>query len=73
MLEATQLYLKDNTNKVFFKDLIGDWLKFDISNTQKYDLSMAAGWTLFANTYNAAKKGSSGLKDITKLFRRYAA
>lgn len=73
MLETTQEYTKNHIDKVFYPDLIQDWLKFDVTNTQKYDLSMAAGWTLFADRYGAAKKGTSGLKDITKLFKKHAA
>lgn len=73
MLEIMQEYFKEHIDKQFFPDLIQDLLKFEIANTQKYDLSMAAGWTLFADHYNVAAKGSTGLKDVTKLFRRYAA
>jgi len=73
MLEQMQGYFKDHIDKCYFPDLIQDLLKFEIADTQKYDLSMAAGWTLFANSYTVAKKGTSGLKDITKLFKRYAA
>ncbi|WP_407522672.1 hypothetical protein PDL71_15455 [Lacibacter sp. MH-610] len=73
MLEIMQEFFKEHIDKQFFPDLIQDLLKFEIANTQKYDLSMAAGWTLFADHYNVAAKGSTGLKDVTKLFRRYAA
>lgn len=73
MLETTQEYTKYQIDKVFFPDLIHDWLKFDINHTEPSDLSMAAGWTLFADRYSAAKKGTTGLKDITKLFKQYAA
>lgn len=74
MLETMQEYFKEHINKQFFPDLLHDLLKFEIANTQKYDLSMAAGWTLFADANSIARKGSStGLKDVQKLFKRYAA
>lgn len=37
-----------NCEKIPFQDLIEDLLEFDIKNTQKFDLSMAALWTEMA-------------------------
>ena len=43
---TTDDYVYKYSILVPFVELIQDWLKFDLENTEKYDASMAAGWTL---------------------------
>jgi len=50
--EATESYVEEYSNKVFFKSLLSDWLEFDINNTTKYDAAMAAGYALIARPTN---------------------
>lgn len=49
LAEVTELYIIDYCDMVPFKELIDDWLDFDIDNTEKYDQAMSAGWTLVAD------------------------
>jgi len=48
LAEETELYIHDNSEKVLFKRLLEDWLKFDLKKTTKFDAAMAAGWCLVA-------------------------
>lgn len=49
LAEVTELYIEDHCHMVPFKELIDDWIDFDLKNTEKFDASMAAGWTLVAD------------------------
>ena len=55
-----------------FKELLLDWLNFDINNTTKFDAAMAAGYTLIADkglvrdAYAKAEK----IVDVTTMFRK---
>jgi len=49
LAEATELYIEDHCHKVPFRELIDDWLMFDVNDTEKYDAAMASGWTLVAD------------------------
>lgn len=59
-----------NVSKVFFMDVIEDWLNFDITETQKYDLAMASLWTEVActNKYKLHQVPEDK-KDITHYFK----
>lgn len=46
--EETEVFIEDHCHKVAFKQLINDWLGFDLSNTTKFDLGMASGYALIA-------------------------
>ena len=49
--DFTEAYIEKNINKVYFPQLLGDksgWLGFEVSDTQKYDDAMAAGFALIA-------------------------
>lgn len=48
LADYTEAYINEYIHTVYFKELIQDWLEFDIGKTTKYDLSMAAGYTLIA-------------------------
>jgi hypothetical protein len=49
LAEVTELYIEDNITKVPFKELVNDWIDFELDNTEKYDAAMGAGWTLVAD------------------------
>lgn len=40
---------EDSIGRVFFYELLKDWLEFDVNNRTKYDASMASGFTLLAS------------------------
>lgn len=46
--EQTETYIEENIHKVVFKNLLEDWLHFDINKTTKFDAAMASGYTLIA-------------------------
>ena len=46
IVEETELYIHKNIEKTLFKDLLQDWLAFDIHNTTNFDAAMAAGYAL---------------------------
>ena len=49
--DYTEAYIEKNVNKVYFPSLLSEksgWLGFDVSDTQKFDDSMAAGFALIA-------------------------
>jgi hypothetical protein len=54
--EHTEEYIYSNCTKVPFVELLEDWLDFDIAETEKYDATMAAGWTLIAATKHIKEK-----------------
>lgn len=68
--ELTEEYHYKSIEKVYFIDLIKDWLSFDINNTTKYDRTMAAGFTLVGNDSIKHKKESPEL-EVHQLFRSY--
>lgn len=49
LAEATEEYILENCHKVWFIEMLTDWLEFDINNTTKFDVAMAAGYTLIAD------------------------
>jgi len=72
LADVTELYIQDHINNVPFKELVEDWLDFDLDDTEKYDASMAAGWTLVADKIlrKRYKKTSTTEIDKSKMFRK---
>ena len=68
--DYTEAYIEANISKVYFPQLISDrsgWLGFDISDTQKYDDAMAAGFALIAaktKRYYNPKKNNKSIENI---------
>lgn len=67
--ELTEAYINDHHEKVYFKDLIQDWLEFDISNTTKFDISMASGYALIADQVKVMKQDLSQVRDVADYFK----
>jgi hypothetical protein len=44
--EQTEAHIEENIEKVIFKNLLKDWLEFNINKTTKFDAAMASGYTL---------------------------
>ena len=73
IMEYTNDYIYYNINKVFFPDLLKDWLNYDPSNTTKFDSAMAAGFTLIADNKFVIERGKvveGKILDASKLFGR---
>jgi hypothetical protein len=64
LAEVTEEYILENSDKVFFKDCLTDWLEFDINNTTKFDVAMAAGYTLIADK-KIRYKNTGGLRQLS--------
>lgn len=72
LAEVTEEYILENSTKVFFKDCLTDWLEFDINNTTKFDVAMAAGYTLIADMKKLYKRGEGDLRKLSDYgFKKY--
>lgn len=69
--ELTEEYINNNIDKVYFKDLINDWINFDLSKTTKFDLAMASGYALIADRYKVARKDMAEVKEVREYFRAF--
>jgi hypothetical protein len=69
LAEVTEKYIDEHIGKVYFIELIDDWLVFDLNNTQPSDDAMGAGWTEVADKYKLIPKKSGTVKDITEFFK----
>lgn len=68
--EYTEEYILENSKKVFYKDLLVDWLEFDINNTTKYDAAMAAGYTLIADNKLLYMRTETSVRPISDYFKK---
>jgi hypothetical protein len=69
--ELTEEYINNNIDRVYFKDLINDWINFDMSKTTKFDLAMAAGYALIADRYKVVRKDQNEVKEVREYFRAF--
>lgn len=73
IVNHTREYIEDCIDLVDFPELITDWLKFDITKTTKFDLSMSSGICLIAA--NRIKKEkvveNNKITEITDVFPMY--
>jgi hypothetical protein len=68
-LELLQEYVKDSVHKVYFDDILEDWLDFDIKDSSPFDISMATLWCEVADKYRTAKRHTGQVRDITDFFK----
>ena len=68
--ELTEDYINNNIERVFFKDLVQDWLEFDMSKTTRFDIAMAAGYALIADQAKVLKKDISQVRDVSDYFKK---
>jgi len=71
MIEITEEFIMNNIEKVFFKSLIEQWLKFDPKNTERFDEAMGAGWCLVADRYRIVKAEIGDAKPIENYFKQF--
>ena len=71
--EVTEDYIVNHIDGVVFKELITDWLNFDITNTTKFDAAMAAGYTLIADKglVKEAYRARERMTEVGTLFKKY--
>lgn len=71
--EVTEDYIVNHIDRVNFKELLEDWLNFDINNTTKFDAAMAAGYTLIADKglLKDAVMRKSRMIDVGSMFRKH--
>lgn len=73
IVEETGIFITENGNRVPFVDLLNDWKNFNIEDTEDYDLAMASGYALIANSRmrrihdKRAMKKAFDLKDLMRL------
>ena len=76
LAEITEFYIEYSCHMVPFKELVNDWIDFDLDNTEKFDASMAAGWVLvadkllskrFVRDHSTSNLGSARMFKKTKL------
>jgi len=67
--ELTEDYIENQLHKVNFKDLIQDWITFDINHTTKFDATMAAGYALIGDMV-IVLRAPEPVVEATEIFRR---
>lgn len=67
--ELTEDYIENDIDKVNFLGLIEDWITFDITNTQKSDPTMAAGYALIGDQL-ILRKSPTKVYELNEIFRR---
>ena len=69
--ELTESYISDHWDKVFFKQLIQDWLEFDLTATTKFDAAMAAGYAFIADQAKVIRRDTTKVVEVKELFRSH--
>ena len=68
--ELTEAYINQSVERVFFKDLLKDWLDFNLESTTKFDLAMASGYALIGDQAKVMKKENK-VREIKDYFRSH--
>jgi hypothetical protein len=69
LADYTEAYINEHIEKVFFKDLLEEWLLFDVGATTKFDSAMAAGFSLIAARDKAYQRRIEDTKDVSNYFK----
>jgi hypothetical protein len=73
LCDYTEAYINEHIERVYFKDLIKEWLLFDVGATTKWDTAMAAGFALIAAKDKIYNRMVDTSKDISNYFRMHKA
>lgn len=65
LAEITEAHILENSQKIWFKDMLTDWLEFDLNNTTAFDTAMATGYTLIADNKILHSRETSKLRSIS--------
>lgn len=74
IVEETTIFIEQHGSRVMFQDLLTDWRNFDVNNTEEFDLGMASGYALIANSRikrGNEKRLSIRTKNIGTLFKQH--
>lgn len=75
LVEATELFIDENCHRTNFPELLEDWKKFQMDDTEKFDLGMASGYALIgANRMkgresNIVKRRSTKVLNLQKRYK----
>lgn len=69
--DLLESYIEHDSKKLLFKELVSEYLEFDIGNTTAYDETIASGITLVALKKSYRKIKNDGSNDISRYFKRY--
>lgn len=73
IVEETGIFITENGHRVAFVDMLNDWKNFRIDDTEEFDLAMASGYALIANSrmrrFNDKRvlKKKFDIKDLVRL------
>jgi hypothetical protein len=70
-VDLTEELINNDLDKVYYSDLLEEWLKFDINNTQIFDLSMAAMWCLVGDRNKVYKRDPAKLRPISDYIKKF--
>lgn len=74
LCDYTETYINGYVERVYFPNLLTDWLEFDIGKTAAYDCTMAAGYTLIALREKLYKNRELDIvRDISEYFIQHKA
>jgi len=69
LADYTEAYINEHIEKVVYKELISEWLRFDVGATTKFDSAMAAGFTLIAARNKSYQRKIEDTRDVSNYFR----
>lgn len=73
IIEETGIFITEHGNRVAFTDLLTDWKNFRSDDTEEFDLAMASGYALIANSRmrrihdKRTQRKSFDIKDLMRL------
>lgn len=72
LCDHTEAHINEHIKKVYYADLVDEWLKFRVDKTTQFDCAMAAGYTLIAAKNKRFKKQETlSNNDVSNYFRKY--
>lgn len=69
LADYTEAYINEFIDKVYYDELIEDWLEFDLGKTTAYDVAMAAGFSLIAARDKSYQRKIETTNDISNYFK----
>jgi hypothetical protein len=69
LADYTESYINEHIDKVYFKNLLKEWLLFDLGKTTESDSAMAAGFTLIAARDKSYQRKIEDTRDVSDYFK----
>lgn len=73
LADYTESYINEHIHKVYFKNLLKEWLLFDLGKTTEWDTAMAAGFTLIAARDKSYQRKIEDTRDVNDYFKMHKA